>query len=148
MLLISTRQKMYLKLSSLAQFVFVSKCSFFAFTILSECTRMLRLFVKNAKKSCGGGCPQTPLFGFGMQTFSPPSNKFHQPPLLPIGYLGFVSGQNTQAKTSGVSTAIFPLVIVDLCCQPTPPENFCWPQCIQEQGECQGWFEGSGQVLP
>ena len=81
MLLISTRQKINLKLSSLAQFVFVSKCSFFAFTILSECTRMLRLFVKITKKSCGGGCPQTPLQGFGMQTFSPPSNKFHQPPL-------------------------------------------------------------------
>ena len=78
-LLISTRQKINLKLSSLAPFVLVSKCSLFAFTILSECTRMLRFFLKITKRSCGGP-PQTPLQGFVMQTFSPPSNKFHQPP--------------------------------------------------------------------
>ena len=72
LLLISTRQKINLKLSSLAPFVFVSKCSFFAFTILSKCTRMLWLFVKITKIIVGEDAPRPPYRGLECKRSAPP----------------------------------------------------------------------------
>ena len=44
--------------------------------------------MKNTNKSSGGGGPQTPLQGFGLQTFCPPYNKIHQPPLSTVYSVG------------------------------------------------------------
>jgi hypothetical protein len=76
----------------MAPFVFVGKCYFFAFTILSECTRMLRLFVKITKNLVGEDAPRPPYRGLECKRSAPPqinstSRHWSQVSLFNLNYI-------------------------------------------------------------